>query len=259
MTTEASTLSVTLLDHIGAEPVGEHPDTVELVDLVNGGVGGTGAFNTIMAQVKIHLQEEYEAGLITGDQYTKAYIELTTASLSTALEFVLRARQSTLQNRLLRSQEALAQLQLATEDGRYQMVMAQMEAERAKTRDTLSDGITPVNGLVGSQKQLTDAQINLVGQQQDLAREQTEVQRAQTMDTRLDNITPVAGVLGRQKSLYEQQVTSYQHDAEGKFGKMLIDSWITQKSLDEGLTAPNELTNISIDSVMAKLKTNLNL
>jgi hypothetical protein len=65
------------------------PNLVSIEDLTSGAVGGGGAYDRIMSSNKAHLQEQYEKGRITGDQYTKAYIELTSVALSTGLQMVL--------------------------------------------------------------------------------------------------------------------------------------------------------------------------
>lgn len=91
--------------------------------------------------------------------------------------------------------------------------------------------------------------------QEKLFREQMEAQRGQTHDIRSDNF-PVAGVMGKQKLLYAQQVTSYQRDAEVKAAKLFTDAWITQKTIDEGLSPPNGFTNGSVDQVLQKVKAN---
>jgi hypothetical protein len=88
-----------------------------------------------------------------------------------------------------------------------------------------------------------------------LLKEQHESQRAQTMDTRSDNLTTVVGVLGKQKALYTQQIDSFIKDAKYKTTKMYLDGWITQKTLDEGLLAPTELQNASINSVLSGNRT----
>jgi hypothetical protein len=88
--------------------------------------------------------------------------------------------------------------------------------------------------------------------------EQGEVQRAQTMDSRSDNLV-VEGVLGKQKALISQQITSYQRDAETKAAKLFSDGWVVQKTVDEGLLAPEALQNASVDTVLKNVRANNNL
>lgn len=89
-------------------------------------------------------------------------------------------------------------------------------------------------------------------------REQTEGHRSKTLDTRSDG-TPIGGAVKVSMDLQVQQIESYKRDAEAKVGKMLLDTWITQKSLDEGLPAPTSLTDAQINSAMTKIRQNLNM
>jgi hypothetical protein len=163
---------------------------------------------------------------------------------------------------------ALTKLKLATESVAYDAakynVTSILPAQLAK--------LNAENTLIGKQGTLTDKQGSLVDKQSDqitqeltlypakltLIKEQGEAQRAQTMDKRSDN-TNVVGYIGKQKDLLAQQITSYQRDSEIKVMKILSDTWITQKTIDEGLTAPTVFTNAQLDSAIGKVKTNLSL
>jgi len=131
------------------------------------------------------------------------------------------------------------------------LVKEQTEVQRASTLGTRSDGLTVIGGTIGKQIELLNTQITLTG-------EQTESERAKTLDTRTDGAT-VEGSVGKQKDLYDQQIDSFIKDAAHKTAKMYLDGWITQKTLDEGLNAPNQLTNTNIDSVLATVRSNNSL
>lgn len=132
----------------------------------------------------------------------------------------------------------------------------QAEAARAQTLGNRSDG-TPVAGVIGWDNRTKEFTVTtLLPTQHNLLQEQVEGARAQTLNTRTDGVTPVVGLIGKQKDLYTQQITSYQRDAEVKAAKMFIDSWVTQKTIDEGLLAPAALQNASIETVMQRIKTN---
>ncbi len=124
------------------------------------------------------------------------------------------------------------------------LVDEQKEAVRAQTLDNRSDALTPVTGVMGRQRTLLE--------------EQGEAERAKTLDTRTD-ATTVVGSIGKQKDLYTQQIDSFVKDAQHKTAKMYLDSWITQKTLDEGLTAPDEFTNAAVDIVLARVRDNNDL
>ena len=84
-------------------------------DLTQEKVGGTGAFDALMTSVKAHLREEYEKGRITGAEYTKAYAELVTASMTHATQFVLGKDQVYWTSQLSQIQAVTARLQMESE------------------------------------------------------------------------------------------------------------------------------------------------
>ena len=131
------------------------------------------------------------------------------------------------------------------------LINEQKEVQRASTLDTRSDGLPTVSGTLGKQKDLLDRQIFLT-------EEQRESERAKTLDTRTDGAT-VEGSVGKQKDLYDQQIDSFIKDAAHKTAKMYLDGWITQKTLDEGLTAPTQLPNANVDSVLSTVRSNNSL
>jgi hypothetical protein len=102
--------------------------------------------------------------------------------------------------------------------------------------------------------QLMPAQVTLLEKQIDLLAEQKEAERSKTLNIRTDGTT-IVGSVGKQKDLYTQQIDSFIKDAKFKTAKMYLDGWITQKTLDEGLTAPSELTNTEINEVLVANRT----
>ena len=142
------------------------------------------------------------------------------------------------------------------------LVKEQLESQRAQTLNTRSDGVTAVAGLMGKQKDSITADIDskqfnidfVLPVQLDLVKEQREAERSKTLDTRVDGTT-IVGSVGKQKDLYTQQIDSFIKDAKYKTTKMYLDGWITQKTLDEGLTAPSELTNAEINEVLVANRT----
>lgn len=153
------------------------------------------------------------------------------------------------------------------------VVKEQWEQARAQTLELRSDGLTPISGVIGRQKEGMDwdndtkeytlsdiltKQASLLSKQIDLTGEQREAERAKTLDTRSDGQT-VEGSVGKQKDLYDQQIDSFIKDAQYKVSKMYLDGWITQKTLDEGLNAPTQLTNNEVNEVIAAVRANNSL
>lgn len=316
-------------------------------DLTTGVIGGTGTFDVVMASTHAHLKGEFDKGRITGDQYAKAYIELTTAALGTAAQYLLgrdqaywtailtqnQARAAEIQAVIAAVQletskaqlqiayyeaqrseadYALSKMKLATEDATFCNIKAKTEIDRYNLDEMLPAQLTGLNyqnanilpatldGLqadtaikdyqVGS---LMPAQVagivtdnlmktyqyeeflpvqrdgivadtgikeyqlsDMLPQQKILLQEQTEVQRAQTMDTRSDGVTTIEGSVGKQKDLYDQQIDSYVKDAQYKVAKMFLDSWITRKTIDEGIPVPDQFGETEIDEIMTILRAN---
>lgn len=142
-----------------------------------------------------------------------------------------------------------------------ELLTEQVEEQRSKTLDYRRDGLTPFRGLVGVQKDVIaldkstkQYQLDVILPQQFiLFGEQTEAERAKTKDTRSD-LTPVEGSIGKQKDLYTQQIASFDKDSKYKTAKIFLDSWITQKTLDEGLLAPTQFNNENVNAVINALR-----
>lgn len=128
------------------------------------------------------------------------------------------------------------------------LVQEQKETARGNTTDTRSDG-TPIVGLVGNQITKTMQEIAMI-------KEQIETARANTSNTRLDG-TPIAGAVGKQVSLHQAQIDSFARDNETKIAKLMVDMWMAQKTIDEGLSAPTGFDNTNMNTVMSALRNNV--
>lgn len=242
-------------------PLYEAIEPLKLEDLTTGQVGGSGVFDKLMVSLVNHLKVEFQANRISGAEYTKAYIGIVTAALSTAQQFLLAKDQAYWQALLVQAQARAADVELVTarvglETARVMHTRTQFEASTAEANYALTKLKLATEDATFEGTNFTNDTI--LPLQADLLQEQVEVQRAQTLDTRTDGQT-VKGSVGKQKDLYTQQITSYQRDAETKAVKLFTDAWITQKTIDEGLLAPDQFTNTNINAVLLKLRQNLNL
>ena len=229
-------------------------------DLTTKVIDGTGTFDVLMTSQKAHLQGEYDAGRITGDQYTKAYIELTSVAMGSAVSYLLGRDAAYYQAMLVQAQVQRAEIESVTAAVNLETAKAELASmsytyltnKAAYTLAKMKLATEDIQfALTKNQSEVAAYQLaNILPAQKALTEEQIEVQRAQTMDTRVDGVTTIVGSVGRQKALYDQQITSYQRDSEYKTAKMYLDAWITQKTLDEGLAAPTELTNTVIEDVL---------
>lgn len=105
-------------------------------DLTTGAINGTGSFDKLMVGVAAQLQGEYDAGRITGVEYSKAYITLTQSALATSLQFLLGKDASYWQAVQAQTQAVIARVQLATV--KAENARAQIEALTAKSNYALT-------------------------------------------------------------------------------------------------------------------------
>lgn len=202
-------------------PLSRKPCSVDNSDLTERKVDGCGTFDVLMSSVYAHLRTEFDKNRITGAEYTKAYIALTESVISNSVQFLLQK-----------------------ENAYWQAVAGQLEvAKTAKAIEELEQNI------INKTKEAL-----ILDEQRKLIKEQMESQLAQTLDVRTDSAA-VSGLIKTQKDLYKQQIDSYKRDAETKVGKLLIDTWTTQKTVDEGLTAPTQVSNANLDTLISALRT----
>ena len=219
-------------------------------DLTTKTLDGTGAFDVIMSSVAVHLKAEFNAGRITGAEYSKTWIASMQSALSSATQFVLSKDTA-------KWQAITAQIQALTAKVELQTAKANMLSKQAEANMMAANFALAKMKLATEGKNYCIATFNLDNMlpvQLELVKEQREAQRAQTMDTRSDGVT-VTGSVGAQRSLHLQQITSYQRDAELKMTKLFTDAWTVMKTMDEGLTPPTSFTNANIDLLLGKIKT----
>jgi hypothetical protein len=141
-TVDLTTAEYTLpaqLDNTLYDDVGQ----IEVADLTSGVEGGAGAFDKIMTSNKAHILGEYEAGRITGDQYAKAYIELTSSALSAGVQMVLGRDQAYWQAHIAQAQGRKAEIEAVTASVQLAAAKAQLatllyQSQEAETRAVLT-------------------------------------------------------------------------------------------------------------------------
>ena len=215
------------------------------------GVDGTGTFDVLMKSFAAHLKVEYNANRITGAEYTKAFIALTESAMSGAVQYLLGRDQAcgVAQN----AQIAAITARVGLESAKVQLTALQLQAQTAKATYALTKlKLATEDAQFGTAEYQLET---LMPQQLALLKEQTEAQRAQTLNTRSDGVTPVTGTLGTQRDLSNQQITSYQRSSQLNAVKAIIDTWITQKTIDEGLIAPVALQTASVNTAITALLT----
>lgn len=247
------------------DPIWKKVTSLTNDDLTTRNVDGDGTFDVLMTSVKKHLKDEYSAGRITGNDYVKAYIELTASTMGNATQFLLQKDQAFWQAIMIQQQAQRAMIETVTakvqlQTAKAQLALAQIQAMTAEVEYALTkiklatEDATYANVLTQTAQTKYQTE-QLLPAQKLMVVEQMEAARAQTKDVRTDG-TAVVGSIGKQKDLYDQQIDSYKRDSEMKAAKLYTDAWITMKTIDEGLTPPNAFTNAKIDVVMTHIQAN---
>lgn len=250
------------------DPIFAAFDKLENDDLTTRVVGGSGAFDALMAGIKAHLKEEYQENRLTGDAYAKSYVAISESAIGNAVQFLLGRDQAYWAAVTAQQQAKIAAINLVT-------AKVAMFSEQTKLRAIQYEALTQEATYAVAMMRLSNEsaqyctaeynlefmlpkQLELLNAQISMTNEQLEAARGQTLDTRTDGL-PITGAMGKQKDLYTQQIISYQRDAEVKTAKLFTDAWITMKTIDEGLPAPTGFTNASLDVILTHLKANNDL
>lgn len=86
------------------------PIEVDMDDVTEGTLNGTGAFDKLMSATKVHLTEEYSKGRIGVSDYSQVYLGALTNIINQSIAFTLTKDKTAAEVQLLRIQEQTAEL-----------------------------------------------------------------------------------------------------------------------------------------------------
>ena len=187
-------------------------------DLTTKVVNGTGIFDELMTAAHAHLDQEWDKQRITGTQYAEVYLGQMTAVLQQSVAFLVQRDAIYLNNLLTQAQIDKANKELALLDKQIELIEAQIASQEA-------------NNTLIAQKVKTE--------------------KAQIQDTVDGEV--VVGVTGAQTALYKQQKEGFIRDAEQKALKIISDTWITRKTVDDGTPLPTGFDTGAVDAFTRKV------
>lgn len=229
-------------------------------DLTTKVVDGTGIFDELMTAANAHLTYQWEQDRITGSSYAEVYLGQLTAVLEQAVLFLTERDKTYLNNLLVQSQIKLAdaQVALAAQDllnkqqellnAQKQMELMEQQIQLAEKQVELADKELLVKD---KEMQLLDKQIAVQEATADLTRQKIKTEMAQISDS-VDGVS-VTGILGAQIALYKQQRDGFLRDAEQKALKIVADTWITRKTVDDGTPLPTGFDTAAVDAFTRKV------
>lgn len=175
----------------------------DVTRLTTKSVNGTGVFDVLMAAVKEHLLEEYDADRITGDDYSKVYLGALQGVMQTAAQYLLNSQQE----EKIQAEIGLTRQKTVT--------------ELAQTDDDIPTGLAfngsvSVGGIVSLQKEKltleatlvdsqvkqTDAEISLYGQKiiTELAQTDDDLTQAVVAGFGYNSANTIAGMVQATKN-----------------------------------------------------------
>ena len=187
-------------------------------DLTTKVVNGTGIFDELMTAAHAHLDQEWGKQRITGTQYAEVYLGQMTAVLQQSVAFLVQRDAIYLNNLLTQAQIDKANKELALLDKQIELIEAQIASQEAN------------NALIA---------------------QKVKTEKAQIQDT-VDG-EAVVGVTGAQTALYKQQKEGFIRDAEQKALKIISDTWITRKTVDDGTPLPTGFDSGAVDAFTRKV------
>lgn len=229
-------------------------------DLTTKVVDGTGIFDELMTAANAHLTYQWEQDRITGSSYAEVYLGQLTAVLGQAVLFLTERDKTYLNNLLVQAQIKLADAQVALAEqellnkqqellnSQKQMELMEQQIQLAEKQVELADKELLVKD---KEMQLLDKQIAVQEATADLTRQKIKTEMAQIADS-VDGVT-VTGILGAQIALYKQQKDGFLRDAEQKALKIVADTWITRKTVDDGTPLPTGFDTAAVDAFTRKV------
>lgn len=221
--------------------------TPDVTKLTTQSLQGTGVFDILMASTKLHLQEEYEEGRITGQEYSTVYLGALTAILQQSVQFLLNHQQE---------EKIIAEISLLRQ---------KVVTELAQTDDTLPSGLgfngtEAVQGIVASEVAINDKKADLIDS--DITKSEAEIalygqkvvtELAQTCDNL--NLASADGHGYNDSALLEGLLKAKQEQTEAEVD--LITQKVTTEVAQTSDTKPADLgmmTTTAIDGLVQSQK-----
>ena len=250
---------------------------IELKDLTEATVVGTGVFDVLMRAARSHLDEEFKLNRIKGPEYANVYLGSIEPVLIQSVEFLLnkdrakneadliaaQIRETEAKILLVHAQTELAKQQKLNAENEWLLLAEQKAKMAAETLMIIQQtaNLLTTNPQILAQTALIEQQkINAITEEQVLHKQMCKLSAeydlimgqvnkvqnesgllAQKIQTERAQTTGAGttedSVIGKQKNLYQAQADGFKRNAEQSAAKLLVDSWNTRRMTDEGTVA----------------------
>jgi hypothetical protein len=193
-------------------------ENLDITDLTHAVVDGNGVFDVLMRAVKAHIQQEWDANRIKGNEYSTLYLGALQTVLQVSMQYVLsEAKNNAEVTNLTKQGELLEQQKL---------------------------NAIQENLLITANKLKADQEVLFIEQK-------VLTEKANTDGT----VIGTDSLLDRQRSVFQGQADGFVRDAEQKAAKLMIDVY-NNNILNDNVVDPTNanLRDIDVGAVVTKLK-----
>ncbi len=231
--------------------------TINTTAFTSGELEGTGIFDVTMKVAAQHLEREFNAERITGNDYTQAYIAMMGAAMSAATQFALQQELTAAQTAKTQAELDLIAAQILLSAEQRQATEAERLLTDQKTvteRAQVDDSPLNTGSVLHSQVALMVEQKLKVVQETALLAQKTDTEKAQIKSIGVD----ADSVIGLQKDLYKEQGKGFATDRKVKGAKLYADVFAIQLNLNEGVDTQNTgMSKSDLSTAMAKVQTSI--
>ena len=253
-----------------AEALQNTPEPLTVDSLTECVVDGEGCFDKVMTALKAHLNVEYDAGRITGSEYTKAYIASMQGALQFSVQYLLGKDNAHFSS--LGAQAASLKANVDAYTAKTQLAIAQAQMHQNKAiyaNEVLKLGATDTQrDLVIEQAKQVIAQTSLTGAQKDLTSEQVNTQEKQTahlakqtelVTEQIDQTIAQTGLVGAQTNTQKQQeklLKEQTEQAHAQVSDTLVDgkTAVTGYIGDQKSLLKQQVVSFKKDSIIKSAK-----
>lgn len=214
--------------------------TLDITKLTECTLEGSGVLDKLLQTARVHLQDEFQQGRITGKEYSNAYIAIYDRMVQSAIAYTLAAEKAPYEIAQLEAQTALIEEQRkqVEEETRYKLP-AEIQQIQAQTVIIPKQGALIDAQVITTLREgdLKEKQILLADKELRLKAEEIEVAKAQvglyaqkviTEKAQVDSTVVGAGsVIDTNNKLLNAQADAYEKEQVIKAVKLAMDTFIT--------------------------------
>ena len=213
--------------------------SVKLADLTNEitPTEGTGILDVLIEKIDTRLQEQFDAGRITGSDFASVYAQALVQILQSSIQFLL-----------------------AKDKAAMEAAIAEATVEKQWGYDVTTDvdgdlvlGASTGTGLIDFQVTDAENKVDLtIGQIAKVYADVALVGQQQTTEE-AQTVTPTGGLLFSKDGLIAAQTLGFASDTKQKILKQMMDGYAVTLSLSGGATTPDAAKEPAIDAVVQEM------